>query len=184
MATTALIDQVQRFGNQMVERYRVTVSRGETAPITITSKYIRKIRSVAPYLSQIGVTNPNQATIFNYPLVPPANAPVQDMRASLKTGTATCIISGTYNGTAPAVLTIRVSTISSNPDKFTWKIDTVETPGTYSAEVDMATSPTLLGSGLSAAFPSLNAGVVGDLFIFYLSGSTQTFDVRLEGYGG
>ena len=176
MATTTLVGLIQRFGDQTVERHKVTISRTENTAIDITANRIARIEVIdGPCIGVVTAASSKVARITSYPMF--AEFVVDDINV---TGVDDLVESGTYTGTEPAYYKVRISSAAASPDEFKWS----KNGGTESIAVGITGAAQNLSDGVQITFGTIDGHTLDDYWVVTAHPATTTFYVELSGYGG
>lgn len=184
MPTATLMEPpLQREGNLLVERYKITVARTaaggvETAAFDLTSKRIKRIKTIEGNCTATIVSGTtNKVRIANFPLL---QQYVIDDIGVTGTDDFNFNAANAYTGTAPAIYTVKITNAASNPDEFQWK----KNDGSFSASVQITGAFQALSDGVQIMFTGVNGHTLNDQWIVTAHPLTTDFYLTLKGYGG
>lgn len=176
MPTATLID-IQRVGNQMVERYSVTEVPSEVVSFDIVPRYIQKTKAVrAPGNYSILTTNNKTVRIHNYPIVA---GPTIDTRGAAGIKDLTVNPSSAYTGSFISTFRIVITT-AAGTDKFDWYRDGV----LGAAAVNITGGFQALAAGVQIKFTATTGHTLNDVFQVTAEPNPASFNVEISGYGG
>lgn len=172
MASTALVGRYQRFGDQNVEEYAVTINRNEIAPFDITTRLTRIETVFGNCHYDVLSGSTNKVRIYNYPIL--AAYTIDDRSV---VGVDDLSVSGTYTGTDVAYYTVQISSAAASPDEFKWSIN----GGSLSSAVAITGSAQTLSLGVQITFAATEGHTLNSTWIITAAPATGTFNVTVVG---
>lgn len=184
MATPTLID-IQREGDQTVERYSIAVARGvETAAFDLTPQRISRTTAVVgPVQATVLSADSKTVRLFDYPIIPASNIDAHSLvgtQNDLVYSDASQGGTASYTGTEPSVFQITITSAAASPDQFKWN----RNGGTFTTGVNCSTSEITLTAGVKIKFGAVDGHTLDDTWYLTVFPSTGTFQISVKGYGG
>lgn len=179
MATPTLID-LQREGDQLVERYRISVARAETGAFDLVPQRITRTTAiVGPAQGTILTSDSKTVRIFDYPLISESSIDSHGVASLKDLVYSGALVSGTavYTGTEPSVYQIIITT-AAGTDVFKWN----RNGGTFTTAVNCSTSEITLNLGVKIKFGAVTGHTLADTWLLTVFPATGSFSLSVKGY--